>query len=133
MSFDIVDDDFRFKYHHPLPNFYRFSNPINPKHTIKKDILDDLTSLAIENDCVGTSHSKLSDDFKKEWNIDFNNVIIFKYEISSEILEMEPSKLKCKLTDDEFQKIGRRVYSFADFLLKNDYKKEIKRIKETYK
>ena len=24
-------------------------------------------------------------------------------------------------------------YSFADFLLKNDYKKEIKRIKETYK
>lgn len=116
MSFNMLDDGFRFRYHHPLPNFYKFSNPTAPKSNIRQNILEDLNRLAIENGCVGISYSKLSAEFRKEWNINFNNVIIFKYMMSSEILEMEPSKLKCKLTDDEFQKIGRKVYNFADFL-----------------
>lgn len=62
--------------------------------------------LAAENNCAGISYSKLSDDFRKEWNIDFDNVIIFKYLMSPEILEMDQSKLKCKLIDDEFQKLA---------------------------
>ena len=27
MCFEIMDEDFRFRYHHPLPNFYKVSNP----------------------------------------------------------------------------------------------------------
>ena len=102
MCFEIMDEDFRFRYHHPLPNFYKVSNPANPKTQIDNSVLKDLEKLAAENNCAGISYSKLSDDFRKEWNIDFDNVIIFKYLMSPEILEMESSKLKCKLTDDEF-------------------------------
>lgn len=122
MCSEIKDDDFRFKYHHPLPDFYKVPNPTNPKTQIDKSILKELESLAIENNCVGISYSKLSDDFKKEWSIDFDNVIIFKYVMSPEILEMEPSKLKCKLTDEEFQEIGRKAYDFADFLRENGFR-----------
>ena len=122
---NVKDDDFRFRYHHSLPNFYKIPNPTNPKTQIDKSILNNLENLAIENNCVGISYSKLSDEFKKEFNIDFDNVIIFKYLMSPEILEMEPSKLKCKLTDDEFQKIGRKMYGFADFLRENGFRAEL--------
>ncbi len=125
MCFEIMDDDFRFRYHHPLPNFYKVPNPIKPKNQIDNSILKDLENLAIENKCVGISYSKLSDEFKKEWNIDFDNVIIFKYLMSPEILEMEPSKVKGKLIDKEFQEIGRKIYSFADFLRKKGFKAEL--------
>ena len=61
----------------------------------------------------------------EELNIDFDNVIIFKYLMSPEILEMEPSKLKCKLTDDEFQEIGRKMYGVAEFLRKKGFAAEL--------
>ena len=93
MCFEIMDEDFRFRYHHPLPNFYKVSNPANPKTQIDNSVLKDLEKLAAENNCAGISYSKLSDDFRKEWNIDFDNVIIFKYLMSPEILEMDQSKL----------------------------------------
>ena len=125
MCFENMDDDFRFRYHHPLPNFYRFPNPTNPKTCIDKSILKDLENLAIKKGCIGLSYSKLSDEFKNEWDINFDNVIIFKYIMSSEILEMEPSKLKCKLTDDDFQKIGRNIYEFADFLREKGFSAEL--------
>lgn len=125
MCFEIMDEDFRFRYHHPLPNFYKVSNPANPKTQIDNSVLKDLERLAAENNCAGISYSKLSDDFRKEWNIDFDNVIIFKYLMSPEILEMDQSKLKCKLIDDEFQEIGRKMYGFADFLRKNEFSAEL--------
>lgn len=125
MCFEIMDEDFRFRYHHPLPNFYKVSNPANPKTQIDNSVLKDLEKLAAENNCAGISYSKLSDDFRKEWNIDFDNVIIFKYLMSPEILEMNRSKLKCKLIDDEFQEIGRKMYGFADFLRKKGFGAEL--------
>ena len=33
--------------------------------------------------------------------------------------------LKCKLIDDEFQEIGRKMYGFADFLRKNEFSAEL--------
>ena len=52
MCFEITDEDFRFKYHHPLPDFYKVSNPANPKTQIDNSILKDLENLAIENNCA---------------------------------------------------------------------------------
>ena len=51
MCFEITDEDFRFKYHHPLPDFYKVSNPANPKTQIDNSILKDLKNLA----AAGTS------------------------------------------------------------------------------
>lgn len=42
MCFEIMDEDFRFRYHHPLPNFYKVSNPANPKTQIDNSVLKDL-------------------------------------------------------------------------------------------
>ena len=40
------------------------------------------------------SYAKLDDEFKREWDIDWDNIIILKYAMSEEILKMEPSKEK---------------------------------------
>ena len=77
--------------------------------------------MAYEIGVAGLSYSKLSDDFKAEWNIDFDNVIILKYEMSPDFLYLEPSKEKCKLIDDEFQEVGGFIYDIADFLRENGF------------
>ena len=68
-----------FRYHKPLPNFYSIENPKNPETIISEDLLLDLKELALKNGFAGLSYSKLSDEFQKEFNIDFDNVIIFKF------------------------------------------------------
>jgi hypothetical protein len=93
----------RFRYHQPTPNFYNCKNPHHPKTTISDDLLNEFIDIAIASMFAGISYSRLSDEFKREWDIDWDNIIILKYPMSDEILKMEPSREKCKLMDVEFQ------------------------------
>ena len=111
----MIDSSFEgFRYHKPLPNFYRIENPENPKTEISKDLLDGLNELAGGYNFTGISYSKLNEDFKEEFAIDFENVLIFKFLIGEDLINMEPSREKGKLMDEEFQEYGIHVYEFAD-------------------
>ncbi len=122
----MIDTSFEgFRYHKPLPDFYKVENPKNPKMEISEDLLDDLVELAKKYDFTGLSYSKLSDDFKKEFNIDMDNIIIFKFLIGDELIRMEPSKEKGKMMDEEFQEYGIHVYEFADFLRENGFQADL--------
>ena len=113
----MINVDFEgFRYHKPLPNFYKINNPENPKREISDELLDELNQLAKKYNFSSISYSKLSDEFKKDFNIDFDNVIIFKFLMGDELLKMQPSREKCKLMDEEFQDYGVHIYEFADFL-----------------
>ena len=90
----------RIRYHQPIPNFYKTENPINPLNSISDDFLNDLKKFILEKDFIGVSYSKLSDDFKRQWEIDWDNILILKYLMSEEILKMDPSKEKTKLEDE---------------------------------
>lgn len=115
----------RFRYHKPLPNFYKIENPQKPKTKISDDLLKELLELAKKYNFTGISYSKLSDEFKQEFNIDFDNVIIFKFLIGDNLIKMQPSKEKCKLIDEEFQDYGVHVYEFADFLRENGFQADL--------
>ena len=122
----MIDADFeRFRYHKPLPNFYKIENPQKPKIKISDVLLNELLDLAKKYNFNGLSYSKLSEDFKKEHNIDFDNVIIFKFLMGDELIKMEPSRQKGKLMDDEFQDYGIHVYEFADFLRENGFQADL--------
>ncbi|WP_407377205.1 ferredoxin [Methanobrevibacter sp.] len=115
----------RFRYHQPVPNFYTHENPHHPKTAITDDFLNEFNDYAINLDFVGVSYSKLSDDFKDEWDIDWDNIIILKYCMSDEILKMEPSKEKCRLEDAEFQEFGHKTFELADLLRKNGFRADL--------
>ncbi|WP_405296161.1 ferredoxin [Methanobrevibacter sp.] len=122
----MIDASFEgFRYHKPLPNFYRIENPQNPKNEISEDLLNGLADLALKYDFVGISYSVLSDDFKKELNSDIDNVIIFKFLMGEDLIKMEPSKKKGKLMDEEFQDYGVHVYEFADFLRQHGFQADL--------
>ena len=74
----------RFRYHQPIPNFYKTENPHHPKTTISADFLNEFNELAIEYQFEGLSYSKLTDEFKKEWDID--TVILYDESTSLELL-----------------------------------------------
>ena len=114
-----------FRYHKPLPNFYKTLNPQVSKREISEDLLEDLLNLALKYDFTGISYSRLSDDLKSEFETDIDNVIIFKFLMGEDILKMPPSKEKGKLMDAEFQEYGFHVYKFADFLRKNGFQADI--------
>ena len=114
-----------FKYHHPVPNHYNESNPKKPKTQINSEEIEKFEKLAKEFGVDGIRYSKLSDDFKKEWDIDFDNVITLIYVISDDILKMEQSKEKAILLDDEFQDIGYDIYKLADFLRSLGFKADL--------
>ena len=115
----------RFRYHQPTPNFYSIDNPIKPKTTITDDFLDEFRDIALASRFVGLSYSKLSDEFKSEWDIDWDNLIILKYFMSSDILKMEPSKEKCKLMDLEFQEFGQKTFALADILRQEGFRADL--------
>ena len=115
----------RFRYHKPLPDFYKIENPQNPKREISDDLLAQLGKLAKKYDFTGISYSRLSDEFKKDFNIDIDNVLIFKFLIGEDLIKMEPSREKGKLMDDEFQEYGIHVYEFADFLRQNGFQADL--------
>ncbi len=118
----MIDATFEgFRYHKPLPNFYKIENPENPQSEITDELLGKLGDLVLKHDFSGISYSKLSDDFKKEFGIDFDNVIIFKFLMGDDLIKMEQSSEKCRLMDEEFQGYGVHVYEFADFLRKNGF------------
>jgi NAD-dependent dihydropyrimidine dehydrogenase PreA subunit len=122
----MIDATFeRFRYHKPLPDFYKIENPANPKREISDDLLFELTELAQKYGFTGISYSGLSDEFKRDSDIDFDNVLIFKFLIGEELIKMEPSREKGKLMDDEFQEYGVHVYEFADFLRKNGFQADL--------
>lgn len=122
----MIDTTFeRFRYHKPLPNFYKIENPQDYKSEISDELLAELNELAKKYDFTGISYSKLSDDFKKEFTIDFDNVLIFKFLMGDDLIEMDRSFEKCKMMDDEFQEYGIHVYEFADFLRKNGFRAEL--------
>ena len=115
----------RFRYHQPIPNFYNNENPHHPKTTISDDFLNEFIDIAIDLGFAGLSYSKLSDEFRSEWDIDWDNIIILKYAMSEEILKMEPSKEKCRLMDDEFQEVGAKTFALADILRDNGFKADL--------
>lgn len=115
----------RFRYHQPTPNFYSIDNPIKPKTTITDDFLDEFRDIALASRFVGLSYSKLSDEFKSEWDIDWDNIIILKYFMSSDILKMDPSKEKCKLMDAEFQEFGQKTFALADILRQEGFRADL--------
>lgn len=115
----------RFRYHQPTPNFYSIDNPIKPKTTITDDFLDEFRDIALASRFVGLSYSKLSEEFKSEWDIDWDNIIILKYFMSSDILKMDPSKEKCKLMDLEFQEFGQKTFALADILRQEGFRADL--------
>ncbi len=115
----------RLRYHQPIPNFYNQENPHHPNNLISDDFLQEFADIAIASRFVGLSFSKLSEDFKKEWNIDWDNIIILKYLMSEDILKMEPSDEKCKLMDEEFQEFGAKTFALADILRENGFKADL--------
>ena len=115
----------RLRYHQPIPNFYNQENPHHPNNLISDDFLQEFADIAIASRFVGLSFSKLSEDFKKEWDIDWDNIIILKYMMSEDILKMEPSDEKCKLMDDEFQEFGAKTFALADILRENGFKADL--------
>lgn len=115
----------RLRYHQPIPNFYNQENPHYPNNLISNDFLQEFADIAIASRFVGLSFSKLSEDFKKEWDIDWDNIIILKYLMSDDILKMEPSDEKCKLMDEEFQEFGAKTFALADILRENGFKADL--------
>ena len=115
----------RLRYHQPIPNFYNQENPHHPNNLISDDFLQEFADIAIASRFVGLSFSKLSEDFKKEWGIDWDNIIILKYLMSEDILKMEPSDEKCKLMDEEFQEFGAKTFALADILRENGFKADL--------
>ena len=115
----------RFRYHQPTPNFYQIENPHYPKTTVSDDFLNEFRDIAIASRFAGLSYSKLSEDFKSEWDIDWDNIIILKYFMSQDILKMEPSKEKCRLMDEEFQEFGAKSFALADILRENGVKADL--------
>ncbi len=122
----MINIDFEgFRYHKPLPNFYNTNNPTNPKREISDNLLLELNNLAKKYNFTGISYSKLSDEFKQDFNIDIDNVIIFKFLMDEDLLRMDSSREKCKLMDKEFQDYGVHVYEFADFLRENGFQADL--------
>ena len=115
----------RLRYHQPIPNFYNQENPHHPNNLISDDFLQEFADMAIASRFAGLSFSKLSEDFKKEWGIDWDNIIILKYLMSEDILKMEPSDEKCKLMDEEFQEFGAKTFALADILRENGFKADL--------
>ena len=115
----------RLRYHQPIPNFYNQENPHHPNNLISNDFLQEFADIAIASRFVGLSFSKLSEDFKKEWDIDWDNIIILKYLMSEDILKMEPSDEKCRMMDEEFQEFGAKTFALADILRENGFKADL--------
>ena len=115
----------RIRYHQPIPNFYEVENSTNPLNSISDDLFDELKDLILANGFVGMSFSKLSDDFKGQWGIDWDNIIILKYLMSEEILKMPMSKEKTILEDEEFQSFGVKAFEIANFLRNNNFKADL--------
>lgn len=115
----------RLRYHQPIPNFYNQENPHHPNNLISNDFLQEFADIAIASRFAGLSFSKLSEDFKREWDIDWDNIIILKYMMSEDILKMEPSDEKCKLMDEEFQEFGAKTFALADILRENGFKADL--------
>ena len=45
----MIDAGFEgFRYHKPLPNFYKVDNPKNPKHEISENLLFDFNELILK-------------------------------------------------------------------------------------
>ena len=115
----------RFRYHQPIPNFYKTENPHHPKTTISNDFLNEFQDTAVNMGFEELSYSKLTDEFKNEWGIDWDNIIILKYAMSDEILKMPMSKEKCRLMDDEFQQVGKKTFKLADVLRQNEFRADL--------
>ena len=115
----------RFIYHNPIPDFYNVENPDSPETVISDDFLNEFVDIALASRFAGVSYSKLSDEFKNEWDIDWDNIIILKCFISDEILKMEPSSEKCRLADEEFQEFGQKTFALADILRENGFKADL--------
>ena len=115
----------RFRYHQPIPNFHKTENPHHPKTTISNDFLNEFHDTAINLGFEELSYSKLTCEFKNEWGIDWDNIIILKYAMSDEILKMPMSKEKCRLMDDEFQQVGKKTFKLADVLRQNGFRADL--------
>ena len=90
----MINVDFEgFRYHKPLPNFYKINNPENPKREISDELLDELNQLAKKYNFSSISYSKLSDEFKKDFET-----------LSEDIVSISTRTNKLILASDESHK-----------------------------
>ncbi len=115
----------RFQYHKPIPDLYTLDNPKNPLTKISDKQLEYFKQLGTEMGFCGFSYAKLSDEFKKEWNIVYDNVIIVKFFMADGFLTDEPSKEKAIALDEEFQEIGKDVFKLIDYLRSEGFKADL--------
>lgn len=115
----------RFVYHQPVPDFYSIDNPVCPQNHISQDFLKEFRDIAVASQFAGLSYSKLGEEFKRQWGIDWDNIIILKYCMSEDILKMEPSREKCRLVDEEFQQFGAKTFALADILRENGFRADL--------
>lgn len=120
-----LEDDLRFKYHHPAPDLSKVSNPTDFYLEISKDLLQSFEEYVKANDFLDVFYTNLNDDFKKTFKTSFNSVILLIFPISKDIIKLPPSKDKIKLMDDEFQDIGFKLYNCSDFLRSNGFRTEV--------
>ena len=115
----------RFQYHKPIPDFYKEKNPQNPLSEISDSKLEEFNELADDIGACGISYAKLSDEFKEEWDIDYDNIIIIKFFMADGFLADEPSKQKAVELDEEFQEIGKNIFKLCDFLRNEGFKADL--------
>lgn len=115
----------RFVYHQPVPDFYSVDNPTDPDRHVSDVFLREFEDIAVASQFAGVSYSRLDDEFKSEWDIDWDNIIILKYHMSEDILKMEPSREKCRLEDAEFQEYGAKTFALADILRENGFRADL--------
>ena len=113
---DRGEDTLRFRYHHPVPNFYKVENPKNPLKTISDKALKEFEDLIIKEGFSGFCYSYLDEKDYSKFQKDSKYVILLKFPISPTILEMDPSPKKCKDMDDEFQWVAPSLFKLNDFL-----------------
>lgn len=115
----------RFQYHKPVPDLYKEENPTEPLSKISNGQLESLNKLADDIGSCGISYAKLSDEFKEEWNIDYDNIIIIKFFMAEGFLKDKPSKQKAIELDKEFQDIGRNIFKLCDYLRSEGFKADL--------
>lgn len=115
----------RFQYHKPVPDFYSVENPKRPLSEITDTQLEDLNRLAADIGACGISYAKLSDEFKDEWDIDYDNIIIIKFFMADGFLADKPSKEKAVELDREFQEIGKNVFKLCDYLREQGFEADL--------
>ena len=125
MTLNKKGDGIRFRYHAPVPNFYKIKNPENPLKTISNDLLNEFEEEVLKKGFRRLCYSTLDEEDYSKFQNDCKNVIILKFPITPSILEMEPSREKYKCMDDEFQDVAKSLFDLCDYLRNHGFSCEL--------